>query len=64
MGGWSVRGWAFAGLMLVGQKKSVWLARTVRSKTERERRDRDNVNVMVGVPWERMTVPRVLLEQR
>jgi hypothetical protein len=40
------------GEMIVGNKEGVWRTRTVRRKTLQERRTRDNLEMVGGVPWQ------------
>ena len=35
----------------MGDKKGVWVTRTTRRKPESERWDRENLEMIVGVPW-------------
>ena len=42
---------ATTGEVIVGNRNGVWLTRTVRRKTARERWDRSNLEMVVAVPW-------------
>lgn len=39
------------GEIIIGDKKGVWVSRTVRRKPEEERWDRESIKMIVDVPW-------------